>query len=141
MVRDHDIISIILPWPAHAYVRQRDNWTFDLQVPSYTGPMDIPHNVNVEDDGTDVEYERRHMSPIHDAPRPPTHTSPGYANPFAGTSSGFTYIEDMFRDQMAREEDHDGLFYTMYEQQHDIIEFMQESPRQTDRTLKPVTEA
>lgn len=80
-------------------------------------PMDIPQNANAEDDGTDDEYERRNMSPVHDAPQPPTHTAPGYANPFIGPSSDFTYTEDMYWDQMACEEERGGLFYAMYEQQ------------------------
>lgn len=88
--------------------------------------MNIPQNVNVEDDWTNDEYERRHMSLVHDAHRPPTHTAPGYANRFACTSFVFTYTDDIYHDQMAREEERDGLFYTMYEQQHDMMEFMQE---------------
>lgn len=64
---------------------------------------------------TNDEYEWRHMSPVHDAPRPPTQTTPGYSNPFACTSSGFIYTEDMYRDQIAHEVERDGLFYAIYE--------------------------
>lgn len=82
MVINHEIRSIVLPCPARTNVRKRANWTFDLQTPRYIGPMpmDIPHNVNVEDDKTDDEYERRHMSPVHDALRPSTHTASGSPN-------------------------------------------------------------
>lgn len=39
MVRDQEIMSIILPWPARTDVRQKAKWTFDLQAPPYTRPM------------------------------------------------------------------------------------------------------
>lgn len=103
--------------------------------------MDIPQNLNSEDDGTDDEYEWRHMSPVHDAPPPLAHTAPGYANPFVGTSSGFAYTKDMHWDQMEREAERDGLFYDMYKQQQDMMKFMQESQCQTNRFLRSVVEA
>lgn len=51
MVRNHEIKSIVLPWPTHTDVRERENWIYDLQASPYTGPMpmDIPQNVNVDD--------------------------------------------------------------------------------------------
>lgn len=118
MVRNHEIRSIVLPWPAPIDARQRANWTFDLQAPPYINLMSInmPQNINIEYDVTDDEYEWRHVYPVHDSPRPPTHTAPGYANPFPGTSSGFTCTKDMYRDQMACEEERDDLFNAMYEQ-------------------------
>lgn len=58
MIRNHEIKSIILPWPARTNVRQRPNWIYDLQDPPYTSPMsmDIPQNVNVDAD-TNNEYD------------------------------------------------------------------------------------
>lgn len=132
MVRNHEIKSIILPWPALIDVRERENWIYDLQAPSYIGtmPMDLPQNVNVDVD-TDNEYGHlEHNSPAHHLPHKhvsPAHTAPGYPNTFTGTSFGFYYDEDMLQEQRAREEEHDGLFYTIYEQQQDMIEFIQES--------------
>lgn len=81
------------------------------------------------------------MSPIHNASLPPAHTAPGYSNPFAGTSFGFIYIKDMYQDQMAREAECDGLLYSMYEQQQDMMEFIQESQCQADFSLRLVMEA
>lgn len=118
MVRNHEIKSIVFPWPSRTEVRERANWIYGLQTPSYTGPMpmDIPQNVNVD---ADTEYDHlEHESPAHHSPHMHVslaHTTPGYSNPFAGTSSGFVYTKDMYRDQMAREEERDGLFYAMYE--------------------------
>lgn len=120
MIRNHEIKSIILPWPARTNVRQRPNWIYDLQDPPYTSPMsmDIPQNVNVDAD-TNNEYDHlEHDSPAHHSPHmhaSPVHIAPGYSNPFAGTYSGFVYTEDMYQGQMAREEQCDGLFYAMYE--------------------------
>lgn len=46
----------------------------------------------------------------------------------------------MYRDQMACEEERGSLFYAMYEQQQDMMEFMRESQRQTNYTLRSVAE-
>lgn len=75
------------------------------------------------------------MSPVHDAHPPPAHTALVSSNTFVGTSSGFYYDEEISWEQRAREEERDGLFYAMYEKQQDMMEFMQESQCQTDRSL------
>lgn len=81
------------------------------------------------------------MSPIHDTPPPLVHTTPVFSNTFAGTSSGFHYNEDMLREKRTREEECDGPFYAIYEQQQDMMEFIRESKRQTDRSIQSTLEA
>lgn len=79
------------------------------------------------------------MSPVHN-PHPPhfshAHTTHMPYNPFTCTTSGFYYDEEMLREQRAREEERDGLFYAMYGQQQDMMEFMRESQRQIDHSLR-----
>lgn len=145
MVRNHEIKCIVLPWPARTDVRERENWIYDLQAQPYTGlmPMDIPQNVNADVD-TNNEYDHLdYGSPAHHSPHmhvSPSRTAPGYSNPFAGTSLRFVYTEDMYQDQMAHEAERDSLFYAMFEQQQDMVEFMRESQCQTDRCLRSVME-
>lgn len=64
------------------------------------------------------------MYPVHDAPPPPAYIAPIFSNTFAGTSSGFYYNEEMSREYRALEEERDGLFYSIYEIQQDMMEFI-----------------
>lgn len=42
---------------------------------------------------------------------------------------------------MAREEERDGLFYSMYEQQQQLMEFMHASQEQNDHNYQTIIEA
>lgn len=93
----------------------------------YIGPPP-PNSREGEGDGTNDEFEQMDRSPIHHVPSPhasPAHT-PHFTNPFVGTRTGFYITKEMWRAQQAREKEHDGMFYSMYEQQQDMMEFMHE---------------
>lgn len=120
MVNNKAIKSFVLPCPDRTDVRRIENWTYDLLSPATNQvPQNIPRD-DKTDDNTDDEYDQRNMSPVHN-PHPshfsPTNTTHMPSNPFEGTSSGFYYDEEMLQEQRAREEEYDGLFYSMYEQQ------------------------
>lgn len=84
------------------------------------------------------------MSPAHNSPPPhisPSHTAPGSSNTFEGSPFRFYYTEEMWREQQAREEERDDLFYAMHEKQQEMRDFMQESQRQNMSTFQSILEA
>lgn len=111
MVQNSAVKRIVLPWSARTDLRNKRNWTYDLNHPTFTGPT--PQHV------IDDEYEQRDMSPAHNSPPPhisPEHTAHGSCNTFAGAPSRFYYTEEMWWEQQALEEERDGLFYAMHEE-------------------------
>lgn len=53
------------------------------------------------------------------------HTALDYSNFYAvSSSSGYYISKDMTKAQMAREEEQDELFYTIYEQQLGMMDYM-----------------
>ena len=133
MVHNVVIPTVVLPCCRRTDVRLERNQTFDLQVAPFIGPL--PPNVPMDEgDGIDDKYERRNQSPVHNVPPPhasPAHT-PSSTHPFAGTSTGHYFTEEMMREQRPHEEERDSLLYAMYEHQQDAMDFMLESQRQTE---------
>ena len=135
MVHGVAIPSVVLPCTRRTDVRMERNWTYDLSAPPFIGP--VPPNVPLGDgDETDEEFEQREQSPNHHVS--PTHTAPSSSNPSAGTAPGFYITEQMWRDQMAREERRDGLLATIQQQLADNMTFMQTSQQRTDHSLEAI---
>jgi hypothetical protein len=114
MINNHVFPDIILPNPRRTDVCDHKNLCYihDL-VPNQT-PTHIPDNVTIGGGNNVV---------------PPAHTTP-YSNTFAGSSSSSrqSTIDDVLyemRAQNAINEECDGLFYAMHQQQEEMLEQMQ----------------
>lgn len=142
MVHNVTIPSVVLPCSRRTNVRLKRNWIYDLQAPPFTGPF--PPNVPFEEgDGTDDEYGRRDQSPVPTMPShhaSPAHTAPSFTHPSTGTSSGFHITEEMWQELQALEERRDVLLSAMNQQLKDNMDFMRESQRQTDSSLRSIIE-
>lgn len=106
MVKNVAIKSIIFPCPDRPDIRNKRNSTYDLNAPPVIGL--VPQNFT-NGDGTYDDFEQRNMFPIHNSP------PPNSSNPFTCSSFGFYFNKEMLREQQAREEEQDGLLYSMYE--------------------------
>ena len=143
MVRGVAIPSVVLPCTRRTDVRIARNWTYDLDAPPFTGPL--PPNVPLGDGHeTDEEYEQRdepHAPPVSPHHASPAHTAPSTSNTFAGTAPGFYITEEMWRDQLAREERRDGLLSAIQQQLADNMSFMEASRQQSDRSFQSLMES
>ena len=106
MVHGIAIPSVVLRCTRRTDVQEERKWTYDLHAPPFTCPVNpnVPFGDGHE---TEEEYDRENQSPNHPISQyhvSPTHTTLSSSHFPAGTTSGFHFTEDMWREHLAQEE-------------------------------------
>ena len=86
MINGTIVPSVVIPCTRHTDVRFKRNWTYDLSAPAFTGQL--PPNFPLEEgNNTHDEYDLNEQSPVYNVP--PTHITPSFYNPPAGSTPDF----------------------------------------------------